>query len=401
MEEVTSQGDFFLSIGEVMKKISTAYITKIALLTAISFILYAFCKFNLPFMFPSFLEIQISDLPAIIGGFAFGPISGCIIIVLKCCLKMAMTTTACVGEIMDILVGIAFVLPASIIYKLKKDKKHAVIGLAVGVAVATVVSIVCNYLIAIPFYVTAFFGGSWEPLLGMCKTLYPTITKDNFYAIYLFGGVLPFNVLRLLIVSALTFLLYKKLSVILKKEFSPMPSLFDASLESQTIEIKDLKQTEKLARQIAKILTDGDVILLDGELGAGKTTFTQSLCKALGVKEVVTSPTFTILNQYSGKKFNVNHLDMYRIENADELYETGIADEIARGGITVVEWNKYDELKDKAIKIGISVTDGVREFTVVLPENKIKVKKNKGEKDKIKSKTKSDSDSGEKDAETN
>ena len=86
------------------KKVSTAYLTKIAILVAISFVLYAFCKFNLPFMFPSFLEMQISDLPAIIGGFALGPISGTLIIVIKCCLKMPMTSTGCVGELVDIVV---------------------------------------------------------------------------------------------------------------------------------------------------------------------------------------------------------------------------------------------------------------------------------------------------------
>ncbi|MGN0796074.1 MAG: tRNA (adenosine(37)-N6)-threonylcarbamoyltransferase complex ATPase subunit type 1 TsaE [Christensenellales bacterium] len=355
-----------------MKKISTAYITKIALLTAISFILYAFCKFNLPFMFPSFLEIQISDLPAIIGGFALGPVSGCIIIVLKCCLKMAMTSTACVGEVVDIIVGIAFVLPASLIYKHKKDKKHAVIALAVGSAIATVTAMICNYLIAVPFYVTAFFGGSWEPLIGMLRVLYPSITRENFYALYLFAGVFPFNLLRLLIVSGLTLLIYKKLSVILKKEFSADLNAFDATKTEQIITVKNLKGTQRLARQMARILTDGDVILLNGDLGAGKTTFTAALCKSLGVKDSVTSPTFTILNQYSGKKFKINHLDMYRIENADELYETGIYDEIEGEGISVIEWNKYSELESKAIKIDITVSGEIRKFDIILPQNKIK-----------------------------
>ena len=358
-----------------MKKISTAYIAKIALLTAISFILYAFCKFNLPFIFPSFLEIQISDLPAIIGGFALGPISGCLIIIIKCCLKMAMTTTACVGEVVDIIVGIAFVLPASIIYKLKKDKKHAIIALVVGTATATAMAMLCNYLIAVPFYVTAFFKGSWEPLIGMLRALYPSITRENFYALYLFAGVLPFNLLRLIIVSLLTLLLYKKLSVILKKEFSSDLNAFDPLKAEQTITVKNLKGTARLARQVSKILTDGDVILLNGDLGAGKTTFTQSLCKRLGVKEKVTSPTFTILNQYQGKKYVINHLDMYRIENADDLYETGIYEEIENGGISVIEWNRYSELEEKAIKIDISLKGNIRTFEIALPQNKIKRKK--------------------------
>lgn len=103
-------------------KFSTAYIAKMAILTAIAFILYAFAKFNLPFMFPSFLEIQISELPALLAGFSMGPISGCLVVIIKCLLKFPLTTTAYVGESTDILLGIAFVLPASLIYYFHKDK---------------------------------------------------------------------------------------------------------------------------------------------------------------------------------------------------------------------------------------------------------------------------------------
>ena len=117
--------------GQVKSKKHVAAVTiaKTAILTAIAWILYVVVKFNLPFMFPSFLEMQISDLPALLGGFAMGPVWGCVIVVLKCLLKMPMTTTGCVGELADILVGVAFVLPASIIYKRHKSKKSAFIGI--------------------------------------------------------------------------------------------------------------------------------------------------------------------------------------------------------------------------------------------------------------------------------
>ena len=74
--------------------------------------------------------------------------------------------------------------------------------------------------------------------------------------------------------------------------------------------VKNLKDTKRLAKKFAKTLTGGTVILLRGDLGAGKTTFTQSLFKALGVKEAVTSPTFTLLKEYKTKKFDLFHFDM-------------------------------------------------------------------------------------------
>ena len=197
-------------------KFSTAYIAKMAILTAIAFILYAFAKFNLPFMFPSFLEIQISELPALLAGFSMGPISGCLVVIIKCLLKFPLTTTAYVGESTDILLGIAFVLPASLIYYFHKDKKHALIGLCVGSACLTGLSILVNRFISIPFFVQLYFGGNFDAIVGVLKPLYKNVTIDTFYTYYLLLGVLPFNLFRCIIVSGLTFVLYKRLSKILQ-----------------------------------------------------------------------------------------------------------------------------------------------------------------------------------------
>lgn len=169
-------------------RFTTAYIAKVAILTAISFILYAFAKFPLPFMFPGFLEIQISELPALLAGFSMGPVSACIVIVLKCLFKLAMSHTGNVGELTDILLGISFVLPASVIYQLHKDKKHALIGLAVGSAILTVLSLVVNRFISIPFYAKLY---GFDAVVGMVSSLYENVTVDNFYTYYLLIGVLP------------------------------------------------------------------------------------------------------------------------------------------------------------------------------------------------------------------
>ncbi len=202
------------------KKYSAEYVAKLSMYTAISFILYAFCKFNLPFMFPSFLEIQISEMPALIAGFSMGPISGCLVIVLKCLLKFPLTSTSFVGEATDILLGICFVLPASLIYNCKKSKKTAAISLVVGSLCFTVMALIVNRFISIPFYAKMY---GFEAILGMMSTLYKGLTMENFYFWYLLVGVLPFNLLRSIIVSGITFLLYPRLQRPLRLEITDLP----------------------------------------------------------------------------------------------------------------------------------------------------------------------------------
>lgn len=347
-------------------KFSTAYIAKMAILTAIAFILYAFAKFNLPFMFPSFLEIQISELPALLAGFSMGPISGCLVVIIKCLLKFPLTTTAYVGEATDILLGIAFVLPASLIYYFHKDKKHALIGLCVGSACLTGLSILVNRFISIPFFVQLYFGGNFDAIVGVLKPLYKNVTIDTFYTYYLLLGVLPFNLFRCIIVSGLTFVLYKRLSKILHWD--------GTSMKKDTVfgvhKVKSVDETYALAKKVADTLDGGEVLLLDGDLGAGKTTFTKGLAKALGVKEEVTSPTFTILNVYEDGRLKLNHLDMYRVESSDELAELGIEECIDEDAVTVIEWNKFEHFDGKVIKISVkTLGETKREYDIVLQQD--------------------------------
>ena len=98
------------------------------------------------------------------------------------------------------------------------------------------------------------------------------------------------------------------------------------------------EDTEKIAEMFSKSLKPGDIITLDGDLGAGKTYFTAALCRALGVKEIVQSPTFTIVNEYRNAPVPVFHFDVYRISCADEMFDIGFDDYLFGEGITVVEW---------------------------------------------------------------
>ena len=166
------------------------------ILTAISWVLYMYVKFPLPFIFPSFLDIQFSDMPALLGGFAWGPGVGCAIVILRGLLKMPFSGTACVGEIADIIIGIALVLPASLIYQKNKSKKGAIVSLLVGSACAVFTAVMVNRFMLIPLYVELLFGGSWEPLIGMVKNIYPDVTKESFYHYYILFATIPFNILR-------------------------------------------------------------------------------------------------------------------------------------------------------------------------------------------------------------
>lgn len=202
---------------------SVGNIAVMGVLTALAFVLYAFVKFPLSFAFPFWLDIQFSDLPALLGGFALGPIAGCVIIVLKCCLKMPLTSTACVGELADIIVGIAFVLPAALIYRKHKSKKGAITGMAIGTACAVAASVLSNWLVLIPFYAKTLFGdGDYltglQTIVEMVAVLYNGVTIENFYDYYLLLAVVPFNILRCAICAVLTYFTYKPLSKVLHWE---------------------------------------------------------------------------------------------------------------------------------------------------------------------------------------
>ena len=115
------------------------------------------------------------------------------------------------------------------------------------------------------------------------------------------------------------------------------------------------EETKKLAEEFAKSLKIGDVICLFGDLGVGKTVFTKGVCSVLGTDDYINSPTFTIVNEYEARDFNVFHFDMYRIEDTSELIEIGFYEYLQNGGICIIEWpeNIYDELPKERIDIKI------------------------------------------------
>ena len=116
------------------------------------------------------------------------------------------------------------------------------------------------------------------------------------------------------------------------------------------------EETRALGARLADALQGGEVIAFTGDLGAGKTAFVSGMAQALGVDERVTSPTFTIVNEYEGGRLPLFHFDMYRLGSADELFHIGWEDYLARGGVCAVEWseNVDEAIEDDAIRISIN-----------------------------------------------
>lgn len=199
---------------QLTKREKIKRITFISILSAFSFVLYM-VKFNLPFIFPSFLEVHFSNVPVLIGGFLYGPIAGVIVVIVRMILKVPFTSTAGVGEFADLIIGIAIVLVSSIIYQKNKSKKGAVIALISSSLTWTIIAFISNWLILIPFYIYFYFGGydNIQALIGLMKVI-PGVNENNYMIKYLIYGNLPFNLLLSSAVSIVTFLVYKRVSII-------------------------------------------------------------------------------------------------------------------------------------------------------------------------------------------
>lgn len=107
-----------------------------------------------------------------------------------------------------------------------------------------------------------------------------------------------------------------------------------------TIETHSVEETLRAAESLAAQFKAGDVILYTGEMGAGKTHFTKGIARFFGIEQVVSSPTFALVNEYHGEKMSVFHFDLFRIDSFDDLYAIGFFDYLDRGGILAVEWSE-------------------------------------------------------------
>ena len=194
---------------------NTKFIAKTAIFAAISIILYIVPYFQIPLFFmPSFLELHFDEVPALMAGFAYGPLSGIIVVLCKTLVKIPMTKTLGVGELADLIYSIAFIIPASLIYRKKRNIKGAIIGLSVGTLIQITVSSLITSFAILDFYI-AVMGLSKEVILAMCQAANPHIKSLGWS--FLFWVALPFNFIKDVIVVFLTLILYKKTHTLIDK----------------------------------------------------------------------------------------------------------------------------------------------------------------------------------------
>ena len=131
------------------------------------------------------------------------------------------------------------------------------------------------------------------------------------------------------------------------------------------------EETEAIGEKLAKHLSPGTVLAYRGDLGAGKTAFTRGLARGLGCREQVTSPTYTIVNEYLGGRLPLFHFDMYRLHSSDDLFDIGWDDYLERGGICAVEWseNVEDALEDPITVTIEKLGESSRRITIEGGEN--------------------------------
>ena len=172
-----------------------------------------YIRFPLPFL-PPFMSFDMAGVIEIIGGFVMGPLAAFAIIMVKVVLLLITqgSMSAGTGEIQNILLSSAYVIPAVIIYMRHKTKKRAVIGMAVGTVCCAILAVFTNMYLIIPFYVS-FFGMTMGDIIKMCQSVNPYI-KGPWGLVLM--GVIPFNLVKNGILSVITYLTYKKISVHLK-----------------------------------------------------------------------------------------------------------------------------------------------------------------------------------------
>lgn len=193
-------------IATKKKTLSVQYLTRIAVLTALSSILF---MISIPIV--AFYSLDLSNLPVLLGAFSMGPIPGLIILGLKSLIGCLTSSTMYVGELADFIMGAAFVLPAALIYQRNKSRKGALIGMITGTVALILAGCLTNAYLLIPFYMKAF-GMPMEAIIGMCAQALPFV--DTELKVILFVTA-PFNLLKGVVLCVLTYMIYKPLSPLL------------------------------------------------------------------------------------------------------------------------------------------------------------------------------------------
>lgn len=320
-------------------KLNTKFIATLGILGALSIVLALLIHFPI-FPQAAFMEYDPADIPIFLTAFIYGPLAGLILTVVVSFIQ-GFTVSAgsgIIGIFMHIAATGTYVLVSGLIYKKMKTLKGALISMGAGSLAMVAVMVFWNIV-----FIPIFSGVPRAAVYGMLLTV-----------------IIPFNLIKVVVNSLLTFVLYKRTKKLIGFIWEKADKL-KAQGKKQTpniIETACAEETYAFAEKFASNLNGSEIILLDGELGAGKTAFTKGLARGLWIYEEVTSPTFILMSEYSGR-LKLYHFDLYRINFADELEELGFNDYLYGGGVCVVEWNKFQALpEDKVIRIKIDNLGG-------------------------------------------
>ncbi len=199
--------------GEKMKtekRVNVRNMTVTAMLSAVAFVLM-FLDTAVPFM-PSFIKLDLSELPALMAGFALGPVWGVVVCFIKNVLHLTISQTGGIGELSNFILGVSFVLPAALIYKHKKTKTNAIIGAIVGALIMGIISFPSNLFVVYPFYYNFM---PKEVIIEAYQALVPFATIKSIEQCLLFFNV-PFTFVKGMLSAIITILIYQPLSPLLK-----------------------------------------------------------------------------------------------------------------------------------------------------------------------------------------
>ncbi len=194
--------------------LNTRKVAMVGMFSAIAMILMLF-EFPLPFA-PSFYELDFSELPILIGTFAFGPVAGVLMEFIKILLKLCIkgTSTAFVGDLANFAVGCSFILPASVIYAFRKNKKSAIAACVAGTLIMTVFGTAFNAVYLLPAF-SKLYGMPLDSILEMGNAVNPLVSEGSILS-FVAACVAPLNLIKGASVSVVTLLIYKPLSPIIK-----------------------------------------------------------------------------------------------------------------------------------------------------------------------------------------
>ncbi len=192
---------------------SVRYLTVTAMLSAIAFVLMFF-DFSIPVLIPNFIKMDLSDLPALVGSFSLGPLCGVLVCLVKNLLHLTITSTGGVGELSNFVLGAAFVLPAGLVYKVKKNRSGALIGSLAGAFVMALISIPSNYFFVYPFYYNFMSKDMVLAAYQVIAAGFGFEVKDILQCLIYFNA--PFTFVKGMLSVVVTFLIYKHISPVLK-----------------------------------------------------------------------------------------------------------------------------------------------------------------------------------------